>query len=350
MTVVNVKASVSYEIRIGSGLLAAAGEQIRALGRASAVCLVSDSNVYPLHGAAVTESLERAGFRVVSFVFPAGEESKCPEVYLQLLNFMAEQHITRSDIVAALGGGVTGDLAGFAAATYQRGIRFVQLPTSLLAAVDSSVGGKTAIDLKAGKNMCGAFHQPSLVICDTDALSTLPREIFIDGCAEVIKYSVLYDRGFFDHLTGTGPDFDREYVIRRCVEMKRDVVAEDEFDNGARRKLNLGHTIGHAVEARSSFGLSHGKSVAIGLAAVCRAASARGLLDARDAEAVIRTLQAYGLPVQIPYQTEELMPFLLSDKKRSGGSIPFIIPREIGRCEILPLPAEEAERFVEDAR
>lgn len=173
-------------------------------------------------------------------------------------------------MVVALGGGVVGDLAGFAAASYLRGIRFIQVPTTLLAAVDSSVGGKTAIDLPAGKNLAGAFCQPSLVLCDTDTLNSLPLDIFRDGCAEVIKYGVLYDPKLFAHLEEKGLSFDREAVITRCVELKRDVVMEDEFDTGARMKLNLGHTVGHGVEAKSHFAISHGKAVAIGMAIVSR--------------------------------------------------------------------------------
>ena len=194
MNTVTVRASKQYDILIGSGLLPTLGAEAKKLGKAQKVCVISESNVYPLYGAAVEESLKSAGFSVVSYVFPAGEESKNGQVFLDLLNFLAENRLTRSDMVVALGGGVVGDLAGFAAASYLRGIRFIQVPTTLLAAVDSSVGGKTAIDLPAGKNLAGAFCQPSLVLCDTDTLNSLPLDIFRDGCAEVIKYGVLYDR------------------------------------------------------------------------------------------------------------------------------------------------------------
>lgn len=347
MQKVTVNASKSYDILIGSGLLDVLGEEAKKLGKAQKICLVSETNVYPLHGAKTEESLKKAGFTVFSFVFPAGEASKCAATYLELLNFMAEKQLTRSDLIVALGGGVVGDLAGFAAATFLRGIRFIQVPTTLLAAVDSSVGGKTAIDLPVGKNLVGAFCQPSLVLCDTDTLNTLPEEIFRDGCAEVIKYSVLYERAFFDYLTETGLDFDREKVIRRCVEMKRDVVMEDEFDTGLRMKLNLGHTVGHGVEARSHFGLSHGKSVAIGLAIISRAAAKKGLLAPSEAEAIVATLAAFGLPTTTEYPAHELYTYTLSDKKRSGGTVPLIIPREIGRCDIIPTPVEQLEELIQ---
>lgn len=347
MTTVTVSASKTYDILIGSGLLCSLGQRVAELGKVKTVCIVSETNVYPLYGKIAEESLEKAGLRTVSFVFPAGESSKCGETYLSLLNFLAENRLSRSDLLVALGGGVVGDLTGFAAATYFRGIRFVQVPTTLLAAVDSSVGGKTAIDLKAGKNLAGAFYQPSLVLCDTDTLSSLPDDIFRDGCAEVIKYGVIYDRAFFDYLSETGVNFDREKVIRRCVELKRDVVMEDEFDTGARMKLNLGHTIGHGVEARSGFSLSHGKSVATGLAIVSRAAAATGLCSAEDCGRVIRILNDYALPVSTAYSARELAEFALSDKKRSGGTIPLIIPRTIGACDIIPTAVTELESFIQ---
>lgn len=347
MQKVTVNASKSYDILIGSGLLSSLGAEAKKLGKAQKICLVSETNVYPLHGAKAEESLKNAGFTVFSFVFPAGEASKCAATYLELLNFMAEKQLTRSDMIVALGGGVVGDLAGFAAATFLRGIRFIQVPTTLLAAVDSSVGGKTAIDLPIGKNLVGAFCQPSLVLCDTDTLNTLPEDIFRDGCAEVIKYSILYEKAFFDYLTETGLNFDRERVIKRCVEMKRDVVMEDEFDTGMRMKLNLGHTVGHGVEARSQFSLSHGKSVAIGTAIISRAAAKKGLLSQSDAEAIVNTLTAYGLPTATEYTAHELYTFALSDKKRSGGTVPLIIPREIGHCDIIPTPVDELESLIQ---
>lgn len=347
MQKVTINASRSYDIYIGSGLLATLGAEAKKLGKASKVCIVSETNVYPHHGAAAEASLRDAGFQVISYVFPAGEASKNGQTYLDLLNFLAENKLTRSDMLVALGGGVVGDLTGFVAATFLRGVKFIQVPTTLLSAVDSSVGGKTAIDLPAGKNLAGAFYQPSLVLCDTDTLNTLPRDIFLDGCAEVIKYGVIYERAFFDYLTSAGPEFDREAVIRRCVEMKRDVVMEDEFDTGARMKLNLGHTIGHGVEARSHFGLSHGKSVAIGLAIVSRAAAKCGMLAAEDAEAIVATLAAYGLPTVTDYPVDDIYSYMLSDKKRSGGSIPLIIPTSIGHCDIVPTPVEDLKAFIQ---
>ena len=278
---------------------------------------------------------------MVSYVFPAGEESKNGTNFLRLLNFLAESKLTRSDMIVALGGGVVGDLAGFAAASFLRGIRFIQVPTTLLAAVDSSVGGKTAIDLPAGKNLAGAFCQPSLVLCDTDTLNSLPLDIFRDGCAEVIKYGVLYDPELFAHLEEKGLDFDREAVITRCVELKRDVVMEDEFNTGARMKLNLGHTIGHGVEARSHFGLSHGKSVAIGMAIVSRASGCA------DTSRILNILEKFGLPTATEYSVDDIYTYTLSDKKRSGGTVKLIVPQRIGDCAIVPTPVENLKSFIE---
>lgn len=347
MKTVSVTASRNYSILIASGLLLQLGDQVAALGKIQTVALVSETNVYPLYGKQAEDSLRQAGLNVVSFVFPEGESSKNANVYLELLNFLAKNRLTRTDALVALGGGVVGDLTGFAAATFLRGIRFVQVPTTLLAAVDSSVGGKTAIDLEVGKNLVGAFWQPSLVLCDTDTLNTLPREIFLDGCAEVIKYAILYDKDFFHYLASTGPDFDKAYVIERCVTMKRDVVARDEFDNGERRLLNLGHTVGHGVEAKSNFTLSHGKSVAIGTAIVARSAVNYQLLSPECATKIEKILRDFCLPVRTKDSAKELASFALSDKKRTGGTVSLVVPRAIGRCEILSTPVEELENFIQ---
>ena len=248
MKTICIKASKSYQVHIGQQLIPQAATYIQKIHPVCKAAIISDSNVYPLFGKALEDSLSASGFSVISYVFTAGEASKNGETFLEILNFLAENEMTRSDFLIALGGGVVGDITGFAAATFLRGVSYIQIPTTLLAMVDSSVGGKTAIDLPAGKNLAGAFYQPSLVLCDLNALDTLPREIFCDGCAEVIKYGVLYDADLFYHLFEKGLQFDREDVIARCVEWKRNVVIEDEFDIGARQMLNFGHTVGHGIE------------------------------------------------------------------------------------------------------
>lgn len=347
MKTVPINASKSYSVLIGSGLLADLGARVKDIAGVCKAAIVSDSNVHPLYGQKVSDSLEKAGFQIVTFVFPAGESSKNGDTYLKLLNFLAENHLTRTDCLIALGGGVVGDLTGFAAATYLRGISYIQVPTTLLAAVDSSVGGKTAIDLTAGKNLCGAFYQPSLVLCDTDTLNTLPDDIFRDGCAEVIKYGVLYDEALFDLLAQTGLHFPREDVIARCVQWKRDVVIQDEFDRGQRQKLNLGHTIGHGVEAHSRFAISHGKAVAIGMAIVSRAAAAMGQCPPSVSHRICQVIRQFGLPTHTDFTARQLYNAALSDKKRSGQTVNLIVPTDIGNCIIQPTAVHDLQSFIE---
>ena len=347
MTTIEVNASKHYTVEIGSGLLPGLGPRLAALGGAKKVCIVSDSNVWPLYGAAADASAHAAGLETCAFVFPAGEASKNGATYLELLNFLAENHLTRSDILVALGGGVVGDLTGFAAACFLRGIRFVQVPTTVLAAVDSSVGGKTAIDLGAGKNLAGAFWQPSLVLCDTDCLQTLPEEIFRDGCAEIIKTAILFDEPLFMELVRDGLNFNREAVIAACVAHKRNIVMADEFDRGQRNLLNLGHTFGHAVEKLSDFTLSHGKAVAIGTAMAARASVPLGLCDQGTATRIMWLLERFKLPIFTHHAAAELFDAALSDKKRSGDSVKLILPKAVGNCTIVPTPISQLESIIQ---
>ena len=339
MNTVRVTASSTYEVKIGSGLLAELGQETRAVTKGS-VLVVTDETVAPLYLAKVYQSLTAAGLRVHTASVPAGERTKCVEYYVNLLNILAAKQLTRTDAAIALGGGVVGDLTGFAAATYLRGIPLIQVPTTLLAMVDSSVGGKTAIDLPAGKNLVGAFHQPSLVLCDPDALNTLPEATFRDGCAEVIKTAILFDPQLFAHLRERGTDFDREYVITRCVECKRDVVCADEFDKGERQKLNLGHTIGHAIEQCSHFTVSHGQAVAIGTAMMARAFYP----NPKEIESV---LHAFGLPTETNFSAEALANAALSDKKRAGDALTLVVPRAIGGCTLEKIPVTELQPIIE---
>lgn len=348
MNTIHITASKPYDVLVGRGLLSALGEKIKNVSQAVKVAVISDSNVWPLYGDKTVESLHAAGYpQVVHYIFPAGEESKNGQTFLSILEFLAQNRLTRTDCVIALGGGVVGDVTGFAASAYLRGIDYVQVPTTLLAAVDSSVGGKTAIDLPSGKNLAGAFYQPRLVLCDIDTLDTLPEETFRDGCAEVIKYGVLYDPELFAHLKKYGLAFHREWVVSRCICLKRDVVASDEFDRGARQKLNLGHTIGHGVEANSQFALSHGKAVAIGMAVVCRAGAAMGTCDESMRDEVIELIHRFGLPIHTDYTAESIFQSALSDKKRSGGVVNLIVPRRIGNCLICPTPVDQLKDFIE---
>lgn len=347
MRTVHVNVTKEYDILIGSGLLDTVGAYVSAMEDVRTVCIVSDSNVFPLYGSKVTDSLKKNQLQVISFIFPAGENSKNAETYLNLLNFLAENSLIRTDLIIALGGGVVGDLAGFAAATYLRGIRYIQLPTTLLAATDSSVGGKTAIDLAAGKNLVGAFHHPALVLCDTDCLNTLPERVFRDGCAEVIKYGVLFDDALFSHLFENGFDFDRELVISRCVELKQNVVSLDEFDNGIRRLLNLGHTVGHAIEKCSGYTVTHGEAVAAGIAIAARSACRAGICEQTALEQILSILMKFQLPTSTGYKAESLSLCATSDKKRSGSYINLILPERIGCCRIEPILIQNIQSFIE---
>ena len=340
MKLVEVKASGSYCVKIGHGLLDTLGTELAALAKGN-VLVVTDTNVAPHYLERTENSLKNAGFSVISEIIPAGEPSKNLENYEKLLRRMAAAHLTRADTVVALGGGVTGDLAGFAAASYLRGIRLVQVPTTLLAMVDSSVGGKTAVDLPEGKNLVGAFHQPALVLCDLDTLDTLPQAVFREGCAEVIKTAILFDRPLFEDLKRDGLNFNRESVIARCVEHKRDIVAEDEFETGSRKLLNLGHTLGHAVEKCSGYAVAHGAAVAIGTAAMARA------FCREDGEEIHAVLQKFGLPLTTEFTPEELAEAALADKKRQGDTVTLVVPTAVGKCELCRLPVSELQSVFE---
>lgn len=351
MKTVTTHLSHSYNIHIGSGLLADAAHYIGEIKKPCTVAIISNTTVWPLHGQVLLRSLERAGYTVIHYQIPDGECYKTETTYLEILHFLADNHITRSDLMVALGGGVVGDITGFAAATYLRGIDFIQVPTSLLAMVDSSVGGKTAIDLPQGKNLVGAFYQPKLVLCDLNMLETLPENIFIDGCAEVIKYGMLYDVALFSHLAKFGPKFQREYVISRCIELKRDVVCIDEFDNGMRQMLNLGHTIGHAIEKNSNYTITHGQAVAAGMAIITKAGTKRHICKDTAYDMLITTLINFNLPTGVPkesrYNARNLYESALSDKKRSGGSVNLIIPEDIGQCRIEKIPVSQLQDVIE---
>lgn len=329
MRTVHIDTSRPYDVLIGKGLIARAGEWMLNAMKPCCAAIITDTTVDALFGDTVESSLREAGFTTLRYAFPAGEQHKHLETLGGILEFLAENHLTRSDVIVALGGGVPGDVAGFAAAVYARGIRFVQIPTTLLASVDSSVGGKTAVDLKAGKNLAGAFHQPSLVITDTDVIRSLPAKLLSDGAAEVIKYGVLADPELFGWMCQADWVDKIDEIIERSVAIKRDVVNADEFDTGIRQQLNLGHTFGHAIEKCSGFEITHGQGVAIGMGI---AAGAANLPDV--CRAILSANRACGLPEKCPYSAETLAPAALSDKKRQGGSITLVLPEEIGRCRL----------------
>lgn len=328
MNRIEINTSRKYDVYIGGGLLSRTGELAAKSIKGRRALVVGGENVLPLYGQKLSESLSAAGFDGTVCPIPGGEQHKNADTLLYILETLAELEFDRDDAVFALGGGVTGDIAGLAAALYRRGIACVQLPTTLLAAVDSSVGGKTAVNLNKGKNLMGAFAQPTLVICDTDCLATLPPRIFNEGWAEIIKYACIADPLLVE-------ESDIERIIARCVEIKRAAVVADEHDRGQRRRLNFGHTIGHAVEKASDFSYLHGEAVAIGMAVLTRGCAALGLCGEDCAEKIEQLLAAHELPIRCELSATKIYEAALSDKKRSGDSIALVLPSEFGRCEVV---------------
>ncbi len=329
---VNVKTvSKLYSVLFGNGIIDEAGNLAASVLPVNTAAVITDDTVDGLYSGRLISSLNRAGFKTVKYVFPAGEISKNAENYINILEFLAEQGLTRADALFALGGGVVGDMAGFAAATYLRGIAFVQVPTTLLAMVDSSVGGKTGVDLRAGKNLAGAFYQPDTVLIDFSVLETLPEEKMADGWAEIIKYGMICDGTLLDKLRDKEAASLAE-IISRCVEIKRDIVGGDEREGGIRKLLNFGHTIGHAIEKCSNYTVSHGRAVAIGMAVITRAAVNLGLCGSNCLDVLTELLAKYRLPDKTDINENELFNAMLSDKKRSSEGITLVIPESIGNC------------------
>jgi 3-dehydroquinate synthase len=347
-------ASKDYQVHVGRGLVDEVGPIVGSLLGTPECCIVSDDTVDALYGDRVQSSLAGAGIEAPRITFPAGERNKRLATLETILERIASHEMDRKGVVVAVGGGVTGDMGGLAAALYLRGCRLVQVPTSLLAMVDSSVGGKTAVDLAAGKNLCGAFLQPEVVIADVETLSTLPASQLTDGCGEVIKHGVLADEVLFERLAASpinsaGHDLDElADVVARNVEIKRDVVAADEREQGVRQMLNLGHTIGHAIEAASGFALGHGASVAVGLCCIARASAAEGWCAADVPGRIEACVAAYGLPTDTDIDHDTLMGYLAHDKKRSAAGYSVVIPRRIGEVELRRV-SPEAMRSLVDA-
>ena len=341
MKTVEVDAAVRYNIVIDKGILPKSGDMIKEVTSAERVAVINDDTVDKLYSDVVMKSLSDAGFETFKFVFPHGEKSKNISTFSSILEFLAESGLTRTDALVALG-----DVAGFAAASYLRGIDFIQIPTTLLACVDSSVGGKTAIDLKAGKNLAGAFYQPKLVIADFETLSTLTDGIFADGMAEVIKYGVIFDKAFFEFLRDNEAKDNLEYVITRCVELKRDIVNADEKEKGVRALLNFGHTVGHAIEKCSGYKIPHGSAVAVGMVIISRAAYKCSFCGENYADIIASLNKKYSLPVSTDFSANELSSAAMADKKRAGDKIKLIIPEALGNCVIKSVPTSELKKII----
>lgn len=345
-----VNTSKRYTIRIERGALDRIGAECASLfPSGTKAVIVTDTHVAPLYLERVSTSMRNAGFDVTSCAFPAGEPSKRLSTIEGIYGHMSQAHITRSDFVVALGGGVTGDMAGFAAASYLRGIPFVQVPTTLLSQVDSSVGGKTGVDLPQGKNLVGAFWQPSFVLIDPDTLKTLPPHFFADGMGEVIKYGCIKSRALFDLLAHT-EDLEpiMDDVIYRCVDIKRNVVEHDEFDTGERALLNFGHTFGHALEKLNHYeGLSHGAAVGIGMVMMARLGEKAGWTAAGTADSIATVLKKYHLPVHSDFPLSHIVDATASDKKSIGSSINLVLLEEIGQSFVQKVPRSELALLAE---
>ena len=340
---VNVKDK--YDILIDRGLLEKTGELVKSVLNSKKIMLISDTNVYDIYGDAVKLSLEEQGYQVFTYIFPAGEASKKTAVVVDMVEQMAQCGMTRSDGVVALGGGVCGDMAGFAAAIFLRGIKFVQIPTSLLAQVDSSVGGKTAVDLPQGKNLCGAFHQPSLVIIDTNVLKTLSPHFFSDGMGEVIKYGCIKSESLFERLEKENAEDYIEDVIYECLDIKRIIVENDEKEFGERALLNFGHTCGHAIEKLWNFEtVSHGEAVGIGMVMASRAGESIGLTEEGTADRIAALLKKYGLRSADTHSTAEIVDAMSADKKRTGTGIKLVMLKKIGDSFIYPVDNSEISK------
>ena len=335
----DVRTAQPYSVFIENGVLDRVGEIARESRKPGAKAMViSDSNVFPLYGERVKASLERAGFPVSTFVFPAGEPQKQISTVCDMYRALSKAGFTRTDFIVTLGGGVAGDMGGFAAATFLRGMAFLQVPTTLLAQVDASVGGKTGVDLPFGKNLVGAFHQPFAVAADPQALKSLPEHFFRDGMGEVIKYGCIDDAPLFKALEAGTALQDLEDVLARCVRSKIRFVEEDTRDTGRRMILNFGHTFGHALEKLTGFSsLSHGRAVAIGMAMAADVGESLGVTEMGTAARIRRVLESYDLPVESDFDFADIVEATALDKKSFGKTLNLILLKSIGDCVIHPI-------------
>lgn len=332
--------SDSYQIHVGHHLLAQAGNLIRSCTSGSKILVVTHPDLNKLYGSELLTSLESASYSITTATIPTGEHAKSFESYQKLVSVLAENRFTREDIIVAFGGGVIGDLAGFVAATYMRGCALIHVPTSLLAMIDSSIGGKTAIDLPFGKNLVGAFYNPRAVIVDLELLNSIPTPLLQDSCGELIKYGVLSGHELFNKISLARNPMQvidvsqRQELIQACIEIKKSVVEADFKEAGSRKLLNLGHTLGHAIETLSNFELGHGSCVAAGTAMMAKACFKLGLCSYEDAKSIAELTQSYGLPTSTSFNVEELYTAALHDKKSHADSIDVALIYGIGDVRI----------------
>lgn len=347
---IHVSTGTAYDVLIENGLISHITDYLLPLKAPCQTIIISDTNVAPLYLETVRKQLIAAGYQVNQFIFPAGEASKNATTLLKIVEHMASLKMTRQDLLIALGGGVVGDMGSFAAATFLRGIDYVQIPTSLLAAVDSSVGGKTAVNLEAGKNLWGAFKQPLTVLCDPDTLNTLPRDQWVNGCGEIIKYGFLDVPGLLP-LLEKKPLIDNpdqvSNVISRCVQAKASIVEADEREGSIRALLNLGHTFAHGIEKASHFAIPHGNAVAIGLMLMAKGAVKNDDLDPIVVEKLKSLLEAHHLPFQTTIPKEALLEAAKNDKKSHGDTITIVIPQDYGHSILKTVSHQELATYLD---
>ena len=341
-----VNGSTSYDVIIEQGILDRVGELVRDEIAGEKALIITDTNVSALYLDTVAASLDASGYAVSVVEFEASDASKSMDNYVDILSVLAEHEFSGTDVIVALGGGMIGDIAGFAGATYKRGMKRVMIPTSLLAAVDAAVGGKTAINLPSGKNQVGTISNPSIVICDPDTMSTLSDAALHDGYAEILKYGILTGYTIIDELRAGIASGDYSQVIRTSIAIKRDVVERDEGDQTYRQFLNLGHLVGHAIEALSEYSVSHGQAVAEGLAIESRCAALSGLSAMSTHLEISDLLEEFGFDISKAYSLSDLTPYIAQDKRLRAGTIAIIVPELVGQCTMRSISADMLATYV----
>lgn len=351
MNRIHVAVSNEYDILLNRGLIDKVGELITPVCKSKRIAIITDDIVNSLYADIVSQSLKIQDFSVSRFVFPNGEASKNIGTLSDILEFLAGIGFRRNDMLIALGGGVVGDITGLAAAIYMRGLSFVQVPTTLLSMVDASIGGKTAIDLRHGKNLAGAFWQPSMVICDTDVIRNLPAGLFSEGMAEVIKCDVIQEMNIIEHVENYSVMENLDKIIENCITLKRDIVQQDEFETkGIRNVLNVGHTIAHGIEKLSHYSISHGKAVGTGLVWESMLAYELGICDGKYVKKIRNTVDYYSLYMSVKYSLDMLIEAMVTDKKNTDSRITFMLPTTDKVCVERKLCIDELRRLLKNVR
>lgn len=351
MKTITVNTSKVYDVCLGKDLIHQLPDLIAPFCKGRKLGIITDDNVDALYATAVKHDLEAEGYQVSKFVFPHGEESKNINTLSDILEYFASCHFTRKDFFISIGGGVAGDITGLAAALYMRGIQFIQVPTTLLSMVDASVGGKTAVDLQAGKNLIGAFWQPSMVVADTQVIADLPQDIFAEGMAEVIKSDLIANAGIVNWAIEGIVKEHLDEIIESCIQMKRSVVEQDEYETkGLRKVLNMGHTVAHAIEKLSGYQVSHGIAVATGLIWEAGIAAHLGLCSEALVAQIREAVEAYHLYYNVPFSIGAMVEAMKSDKKNDDSNIDFVFPLQFGKWEERKLSQHELVNIIEKIR